>query len=164
MILWNKKMSLILPIMIFYNTNHDKLTQPRWDNRQITPLAVISIFSLTLVSHNICTAARLESRANLRGTMPHIEYPWAVSQLSENLLDVFAGSLNNSTYFHPGLHFIMNVKLGMAKLLFNNAFVICVRAAKGVRPNKQKTRSISPGSLYGGRERRIKENTFTHVW
>lgn len=41
-----------------------------------------------------------------------------------NLLDVFAGSLSNSTYFHPGLHFIINVKFELAKLLFNNAFVI----------------------------------------
>lgn len=71
-----------LHLTSYYNTNCNLLNKPR-DNWQITPLAVVSIFSLTLVSHSISAAARLESRVNLRGMVPHIEYPWAVSWLSK---------------------------------------------------------------------------------
>ena len=66
----------------YYNVNCIILNWPRLGNQQITPLTVISIFSLTLVSCCISTAAWLESRRNLRGTVPHIEHPWAVLQLS----------------------------------------------------------------------------------
>lgn len=113
---------------LWHNTNYSTKKQHQTTDREITPLAVISIFSLTLMSCNISTAARHESRPNLTGVLPHIEYPWAVSQLSKlSKLPLLHGSLRNFTYFQPGTHFIINVK--SAKLLFNNAFVICDRGS-----------------------------------
>lgn len=82
-------------------------------------------------------------------------------------MSLLALAISSSTYFHPGLHFIMNVKFELAKLLFNNAFVIRERGQlEGVRPNKQKNEvNITWSSI--SRSRKTKGEhfvQFTHVF
>lgn len=121
----------------------------QWENRQITPLAVISIFSLTLVSHNISAAARLECRSNLRGVLPHIEYPWAASQLSKFSYSSLAPK-TTPPISTPACISLWTWSLSWLRCCLIMHLSSVTRPAEGVRRTR-KMRSVSPSPPHRGR-------------